>query len=169
MIIKKTFRSLRRLMEKEHQKAVILEIFLNVSLHKFASEIIRTHSSNPRDIREVALEKLELSNCKKILDVGCGFGFFTEALRGRIHPEALVTGLDMIQGYEPFFSRKLQAIRLQGTFPVLRSRSDQRIPSGGLRPDPVQLCPVFFPQHHSGAVANSGCIRPFRCYHARQQ
>ncbi len=103
-------------MEKEHQKAVILEIFLNVSLHKFASEIIRTHSSNPRDIREVALEKLELSNCKKILDVGCGFGFFTEALRGRIHPEALVTGLDMIQGYEPFFLENCRRSGFKGLF-----------------------------------------------------
>ena len=132
MIIKKTFRSLRRLMEKEHQKAVILEIFLNVSLHKFASEIIRTHSSNPRDIREVALEKLELSNCKKILDVGCGFGFFTEALRGRIHPEALVTGLDMIQGYEPFFS-KIAGDQASRDFSCpqvsLRSENSKRGPS----------------------------------------
>jgi len=98
-------------MKKENQKAIVLDIFTKISSHKSASEIIRKHSSNPLDVRDAALGSSDLSRCRTILDIGCGFGFFTEALKGKVHQDAVVTGIDMIPGYEEYF---LEACRQSG-------------------------------------------------------
>ncbi len=103
-------------MEKDRQRAIVLDIFANISSHRFASEVIRRHSSNPRDIREEALGAFDLSRCRSILDIGCGFGFFTEALKGRVHPEAAVTGIDVIPEYKEPFLETCRRSGLKGSF-----------------------------------------------------
>lgn len=102
---------------KEHlPDALVVDIFTDVSSHKSASELIRKHSTNSRDIRDIALNGLDLIGCRNILDVGCGFGFFTEALKGRVHPRAVVTGLDLIAGNEKPFLETCSRSGLKGFF-----------------------------------------------------
>jgi SAM-dependent methyltransferase len=64
--------------------------------HILTRDIIRKYARNARDIREVALEGLDLSRVKQALDLGCGYGFFTEKLEGRLHEGAGVLGIDVI-------------------------------------------------------------------------
>ena len=103
-------------MEKEQQKAIVRDIYTDISSHRLASEIIRSHSSNYADIRCVALDPLDLSQCRDILDIGCGFGFFTEALQGRVHPNAAVMGIDVIPDCEGPYLETCSRSGLKGSF-----------------------------------------------------
>jgi SAM-dependent methyltransferase len=81
------------------------EVFRDTSGHLESSEIIITHSSNKEDIREFALHNVNLEHAMKVVDLGCGFGFFTQSLKGKISPEAVVTGIDCFMEYrEPYLT-----------------------------------------------------------------
>ena len=90
--------------------------FADVVAHKIVANIISTHSTNQHDIRKVALEGLNLKSGKEILDLGCGFGFFTKALKGKVHPEALATGIDLCNEYKQFYIDSCKASGLEGKF-----------------------------------------------------
>jgi SAM-dependent methyltransferase len=62
--------------------------------HVRVSEIIRNHSTNTADLREVALRGLDLSTASDILDLGCGFGLLTGPLAARAAPNACFIGVD---------------------------------------------------------------------------
>lgn len=94
----------------------VREVFTDVQGHILTAEIIRRHSTNKEDIRSLPLRGLSLEGCKNILDLGCGFGFFTQALKGRVHTEASVTGIDVIEKYEPIFLETSKKAGLKGTF-----------------------------------------------------
>jgi ubiquinone/menaquinone biosynthesis C-methylase UbiE len=94
----------------------IFEVYLNVEAHRLTADIVRGHSTNKQDVRETALKNLDLSQCRNILDLGCGFGFFAEALAGRVHPQAFVVGLDIIKEYESSFLNTCKRSHLRGLF-----------------------------------------------------
>ena len=79
-------------------------------------KLIRQFSSNKEDIRLQALNQVDLSTCRNVLELGCAFGAFTEALKGRLHPDATITGLDIIAEYEPFFLEACKRAGYRGTF-----------------------------------------------------
>jgi SAM-dependent methyltransferase len=97
-------------------KSKALEVFVDVDAHRLTADIIKRHSTNRNDVRELALHGLDLSGCRRILDLGCGFGFFTAALKGRVHPDAVVTGVDIIGEYEPLFLDTCKEAGLGGEF-----------------------------------------------------
>ena len=103
-------------MNKEAQQEQIAAVFTGVDAHLVTAELIRSHSTNREDIREVALRGLDLRPCRRILDLGCGFGFFSEALRNRVGPDARLTGLDMIPAYERLFLDVCRRIGVRGRF-----------------------------------------------------
>jgi len=104
------------LAENNTHKSKVNKVFIDVSAHRFTADIIKRHSTNQNDIREVALKELDLSGCRNILELGCGFGFFTEALKGKVHPEAVVTGVDIIEEYETFFLEACKKAGMKGRF-----------------------------------------------------
>ncbi|MDD2672676.1 MAG: methyltransferase domain-containing protein [Syntrophales bacterium] len=133
-----------RKVEKDREN--IYSTFSQVDLHRRVAGIVREHSTNRRDIREVALEGIDLSRCREVLDIGCGFGFFTEALAGRVHPEAVVTGLDMIGDYEPMFLESCRKAGFRGRF---LSSDTAVIPELGRKVFDLALCSYalyFFPE-----------------------
>lgn len=82
------------------------------STHEAASDIIRRHSTNPRDVREQALEDHDLSNVRSVLDLGCGFGYMSEEVAKRCHPEAVILGVDAHSlNWRPFVRRVSAAAR----------------------------------------------------------
>lgn len=95
---------------------ILSEVFRDTSGHVESSEIIIRHSANKKDIREIALEHLDLSDAKNIFDIGCGFGFFTEALKGRIHPAARVTGIDSFADYRQPYLNTCRKSGFDGAF-----------------------------------------------------
>jgi SAM-dependent methyltransferase len=99
----------------------IVKVFVDINGHRRVAGIIKSHSTNKQDIRELALAGLDLSSCRQILDLGCGFGFFTEALRGKVHPEATVTGVDVIGHYEAPFLETCRRAGVKGRFLTARA------------------------------------------------
>jgi len=84
--------------------------------HKFTKDIIIRYSRNTEDIRAVALDGLDLSHCRSILDLGCGYGLFIERLKNRIHAEAVITGLDVLESNRAAFLHTLETTGLRGDF-----------------------------------------------------
>ncbi|MFO7569710.1 MAG: class I SAM-dependent methyltransferase [Smithellaceae bacterium] len=97
-------------------KKKIQQVFQNVQKHRHIEKLIRQFSSNKTDIRLTALDQVDVSSCRQVLELGCAFGAFTESLKGRLHPDAFVTGIDMIAEYEPFFLEACHRAGYQGTF-----------------------------------------------------
>ena len=97
-------------------KKKIRQVFRNVQKHQHIETLIRQFSSNKEDIRLTALNQMDLSNCRRVLELGCAFGAFTEALKGRLHRDATITGMDIIAEYEPFFLEACRRSGYQGTF-----------------------------------------------------
>lgn len=84
-------------------KKKIRKVFRDVQKHLAIAQLIRRFSTNKDDIRKTALQHTDLSHCKNVLELGCAFGAFTEALKCRLHPGAKIRGIDIIPEYRPFF------------------------------------------------------------------
>jgi ubiquinone/menaquinone biosynthesis C-methylase UbiE len=92
-------------------KKKIRKVFRDVQKHLAIAQLIRRFSTNKDDIRKTALNQADLSNCQNVLELGCAFGAFTEALKDKLHPEVEITGIDIIPEYKSFF---LEACRRAG-------------------------------------------------------
>ena len=101
---------------KNDNNKKIAEVFVDVKAHRFTADIVKRHSTNRSDVREVALEGLDLTQCRDILELGCGFGFFTEALKGRLHADAVITGVDIVPGYESSYLEVCEKVGVKGRF-----------------------------------------------------
>lgn len=97
-------------------KKKIRQVFRDVQKHQLIGQLIRRFSTNKDDIRQTALGQVDLSNCQNILELGCAFGAFTEALQGKLHPAAKITGLDIVPEYKPFFLTACKRAGYTGTF-----------------------------------------------------
>jgi len=103
-------------MSKKISKSKVIDVFADVHSHRQMMNLIKRHSTNRHDVREIAIRGLNLRHAGNILDLGCGFGFFTAALKDKIHPRAVVTGVDLIQGYERMFLETCMNAGLEGRF-----------------------------------------------------
>lgn len=76
------------------------------SEHAAISDIIRRRSTNRVDVRDVLLDGMDLAGARAVLDLGCGFGFMTEATARRVAGDAHVVGVDVCPANEaPFLAR----------------------------------------------------------------
>lgn len=97
-------------------KKKIRKVFRNVQKHLSIAQLIRRFSTNKEDIRKAALNGVNLSRCRSVLELGCAFGAFTEALRNKLHDGATITGVDIISEYKPFFLDACRRAGYEGTF-----------------------------------------------------
>ena len=67
--------------------------YSDLPVHKLISDIIKKHSENKADIRDIAHGMIDWHTVRTILDVGCGYGWFEQGLTG---PFDLVTGIDYL-------------------------------------------------------------------------
>ncbi|MBN1339619.1 MAG: class I SAM-dependent methyltransferase [Bacteroidales bacterium] len=94
----------------------LAETFGSIKGNLTVAEIIREQSVNKTDIREFALENLDLSHAKRILDLGCGFGFFTRGLKGKVHPEAEICGIELHSRYRDIYLEACGESGIRGEF-----------------------------------------------------
>jgi len=87
--------------------ADITKSYSNQPLHAEVGGIIRTHSENKTDIRSVAKNMIEWKSVGRVIDLGCGYGWFEEALEDVIKESLdLVVGVDcLIENNTPFIQR----------------------------------------------------------------
>ncbi len=81
-----------------------------------SKDIIKRYSTNKSDVRDVALSKLDISSCSKILELGCGYGFFIEKLKGRIASDAFITGIDIVENNREAYLNSIFSSGLRGEF-----------------------------------------------------
>jgi SAM-dependent methyltransferase len=83
-----------------------LSSFADPNGHLAISEILRRRSTNRVDVRDALLRGLDLSAARRILDLGCGFGFMTEVVARRAASDARIVGMDAcLANREPFLER----------------------------------------------------------------
>ncbi len=100
------------------------------SNHASVSDIIKQHSTNKADIREVAMQGLDLSFVSNILDLGCGFGFMTESFASRVSPDARFVGVDAWDANGRPFLDKVAAAGRRGEFVCKRLGTELPWPDG---------------------------------------
>jgi ubiquinone/menaquinone biosynthesis C-methylase UbiE len=83
----------------------LVSVFGDCKAHKTTAEIIKAHSSNKTDIRKLAIGDIDLSGIKKVIDLGCGFGYFTEELLNAVSPDAVFYGIDCHEIYRKEYLR----------------------------------------------------------------
>jgi ubiquinone/menaquinone biosynthesis C-methylase UbiE len=78
--------------------------------------IIKNYSTNKNDIRDVALAGMHFQKVKRVLDLGCGYGFFVEKLKGMLHDSAVAIGIDMVENNREPFLHSVASIQYKGEF-----------------------------------------------------
>ena len=91
-------------------------VFCDIESHLEVASIIRKHLTNPLDIREIALNGIDLSKVKKIVDLGCGFGFFTRGLKGKVNKGTEILGIDRHLKCEQHYLNSCLETGLKGRF-----------------------------------------------------
>ena len=94
--------------------------------HEAVSTLIRSHSTNPDDVREVVLSGVDFSSVREVLDLGCGYGFMAEAIARRLPPCARITGVDACRGNRATFEERVRTIGRRGKF--IRMSVDRGLP-----------------------------------------
>lgn len=99
-----------------YDETEIEQTFRDLDLHQAVNCIVYAHSSNKQDIRDFALESVDFSRVRNILDLGCGFGFSTLGFRGRIRPGTHIVGLDIQECYQKPFLQACSSVKAVGEF-----------------------------------------------------
>ena len=97
-----------------------LRAFASPAEHAAISEIIHRRSSNPADIRELALAGLDLSRATDALDLGCGFGYLTATLLPRLPAQARVVGVDACEANRGSFLELVSQAGRRGEFQAFK-------------------------------------------------
>jgi ubiquinone/menaquinone biosynthesis C-methylase UbiE len=81
-------------------------VYGNPDQHAYVSSIVRRHSLNQADIRVKALDAAGVRPGWSSLELGCGFGGFTEVLAPRLGAAGTVVGVDLhLTNGEAFLKR----------------------------------------------------------------
>lgn len=81
-------------------KELVIKSYGDLSFHKTIGELIKQHSENKEDIREVAKRLVDLEKVRDILDIGCGYGWFEESFTNGFRS---ILGVDCLQANEGGF------------------------------------------------------------------
>lgn len=103
----------------------LVDAFADVVINNTVADIINIHSKNKQDIRDIILNFVNIQSVRTILDLGCGTGFFTKALKRRVHSNAHLTGIDYCINNKNDFLNTCQTAGFKGEFinsdlPVLK-------------------------------------------------
>jgi len=91
-------------------------VFNDIDSHIKVAKIICDHLINFQDIRSIALEKIDFSSVQNILDLGCGFGYFTHGLKNKVNKHAFITGIDCHSKYKKLYLNACAEVGIQGKF-----------------------------------------------------
>jgi ubiquinone/menaquinone biosynthesis C-methylase UbiE len=133
-------------MSEVMDKRKIRKVFRDVQRHLAIAQLIRRFSTNKEDIRTTALNHLDLSDCKTVLELGCAFGAFTEALKDKLHPAATVTGIDIIHEYKSFFLDACRRAGYEGFFSSSGIERIKKYPDGVFDLVICSYALYFFPE-----------------------
>jgi SAM-dependent methyltransferase len=88
----------------------------DVNQHIITKHIIAKYSTNPNDVRDITFSGLDLKKIKNVLDLGCGYGLFVEKLKHLLSPDAVITGLDLLEENRVPFLERVDKAGYSGRF-----------------------------------------------------
>ena len=132
-------------MQKVLDKRKIRKVFRDVQKHLAIAQLIQRFSTNKEDIRKTALMQVDLSNCHNVLELGCAFGAFTEALKNKLPKDAKITGIDIIPEYRPFYLDACRRAGYEGLFSSSGIDKIKKYPSGSFDLVICSYALYFFP------------------------
>ncbi len=95
----------------------ITRTYRKIDDHIDTGRYILSYSKNTADIRDVALEGLDLRGVESAIDLGCSYGFFTEKMAPRLGKSAFITGIDIVdEENRDSFLRIVEAAGRRGRF-----------------------------------------------------
>jgi len=115
----------------------LVEAFEDAATHARVAAIIRQHLTNEEDIRTFALSGLDLSKTDQIMDLGCGFGYFTRGLVNRVEPNAKILGIDTHPEYRNMYLEACDYAGLMGDFSGKGISCIRQLPSNSY---PLIIC-----------------------------
>jgi SAM-dependent methyltransferase len=119
--------------------------FARPEVHARAADIVRRHSTRAGDVRAALLDGLELSAVRAALELGCGFGFASEVVLGRLPPGARLVGVDALASNRPLFLGRARAEGRQAEFMEMRLRDSLPWPDGAFGLVVSSFSLYFFP------------------------
>lgn len=123
-----------------------VDVFQNVDRFVWSADFIARHSSNREDIREVALQGLDLRSCSEILDIACAFGFCVPCLKDKVRAEARITGIELCSDYKQLFLKAADRAGLHGEFLAADVSALDRLPPGTFDLVLCSFALYFFPK-----------------------
>lgn len=79
---------------------MVIKSYGDLAFHKTIGDLIRTYSENRQDIRNVAKGLVNWAEVRTMADLGCGYGWFEEALDARFD---FILGIDWLGANEAGF------------------------------------------------------------------
>ncbi len=118
--------------------------YSDYEIHARAGRIIRDHSENRIDIREVIRRLIPWQTISTMLDLGCGYGWFEDAMEA---PVEVIVGVDALEANGPPFLRAARRLGRDVRFVAARLPEELR-----LKPDRYDLviccyALYFFPEY----------------------
>jgi SAM-dependent methyltransferase len=103
-----------------------IKSYANLVSHREIGELIKEHSQNKEDIRDIAKREIEGNNILTMLDLGCGYGWFEEGMDGELD---LVAGIDALNENETAFLRSAKRIAKKAVFEKMQLPVPIKMPS----------------------------------------
>lgn len=94
----------------------LVETFTDTKTHEEVADIIYAHSTNKIDVREAALENQSFDSVNSMLDLGCGFGFFTRSLKNKLNSNVSILGIDRCSEYKRAYLNSCNIAGINGNF-----------------------------------------------------
>jgi SAM-dependent methyltransferase len=94
-----------------------IKSYADLISHRKIGELIRKHSENKEDIRDIAKRSIKWNKTHTVLDIGCGYGWFEEALEGEID---FILGADCLVENKAGFLKAAERIAKKAVFEQLR-------------------------------------------------
>jgi SAM-dependent methyltransferase len=103
-----------------------IKSYADLVFHRKIGELIKKHSENKEDIRDVAKREIKWNKTHTILDLGCGYGWFEETLEGEFD---LISGIDCLDENKECFLKASKRIAREVMFEKIQLPAHIEMPS----------------------------------------
>jgi SAM-dependent methyltransferase len=120
-----------------------IKSYANLTFHRKISELIKDHSENKEDIRDIATREIKWNKTRTLLDLGCGYGWFEEGLEEGLD---LVLGIDCLDENKAGFLKAAEKIAKKSLFERIQLPSPIEMPSDSFDLVVSAYSLYFFPE-----------------------
>jgi SAM-dependent methyltransferase len=121
----------------------IIKSYSDPDLHRRIGDIIEDHSGNKEEIRGIARGLVDWQGVRAFLDLGCGYGWFEEALEGSFD---FICGVDCLGENRDGFLGTAGKIAREAAFLKVRLPATVGMPSGRFDLVAAAYSLYFFPE-----------------------